>query len=130
MGVSVVSKDADGVLLAAPLLPNLNHRNTAFGGSISALALLSGWTLVHIRLQTLPGGYRVVIQSNTVKYLAPIASDFQAYCAAPPEQDWQRFITTVAKWGKGRIKLSAKILAAGVLAGTFEGEYVAIKSTD
>lgn len=44
MAVSVVSIDEKGVILAAPLLPNINHHGTVFGGSISNLAILSAWT--------------------------------------------------------------------------------------
>ena len=40
------------VILAAPLKPNINHRSTVFGGSASALAILSAWTLVNFRLNS------------------------------------------------------------------------------
>lgn len=126
MGVSVVAVDDQGVRLAAPLLPNINHRSTAFGGSISALAILSAWTLVHVRLQSLPLSSRIVIQSNTVDYLAPIDQDFQAYCPSPADRDWQRFVSALTRRGKGRIQLTAQILAGDRLAGRFSGDYVAI----
>ncbi|PSB47247.1 YiiD C-terminal domain-containing protein, partial [Chamaesiphon polymorphus] len=46
MAVSVSSIDSSGVILSAPLQPNINHRSTVFGGSISAVSVLSAWTLV------------------------------------------------------------------------------------
>ncbi|MGK7937166.1 MAG: YiiD C-terminal domain-containing protein [Xenococcaceae cyanobacterium] len=49
MAVSVDSLDESRVILSAPLAPNINHRNTAFGGSISTLAILSAWTFVHVK---------------------------------------------------------------------------------
>jgi thioesterase domain-containing protein len=51
MQVRVVSCDAHGVKLTAPLLPNINHRHTMFGGSASALAILAGWTWLHTQLK-------------------------------------------------------------------------------
>ena len=41
MQVSVAAVDADGVTLQAPLAPNINHRDTVFGGSASAVAILA-----------------------------------------------------------------------------------------
>src|SRR6266540_3523639 len=37
MDVEVVEATDDGVTLAAPLAPNINHRETVFGGSASAV---------------------------------------------------------------------------------------------
>lgn len=127
MSVSVVSIDESGVRLSAPLLPNINHRSTVFGGSISTLAILAAWTLVHVRLMTLSGTIRIVIHNNSIKYIKPIAGDFQAFCIAPQKQDWERFVATVFKKGKGRIVLEAEIISDGMVAGTFQGEYVALR---
>jgi thioesterase domain-containing protein len=44
MQVSVVSFAPRAVVLAAPLEPNINHRDTVFGGSASALAMLPAWS--------------------------------------------------------------------------------------
>jgi thioesterase domain-containing protein len=41
MQVSVDAVAADGVTLRAPLAPNINHRETVFGGSASAVAILA-----------------------------------------------------------------------------------------
>ena len=38
MQVAVVAVEASGVTLAAPLAPNINHRDPLFGGSASAVA--------------------------------------------------------------------------------------------
>jgi thioesterase domain-containing protein len=43
MRVGVVTVDAGTVVLRAPLEPNINHRETVFGGSASALAILAAW---------------------------------------------------------------------------------------
>ena len=127
MDVSVVSIDEAGVLLSAPLLPNINHRSTAFGGSISAVAILSAWTFIHVQLQILSLPCRIVIQSNSIEYRKPVESDIQAHCEAPSLQPWKRFIETVSKRGKGRIVLNVKVYSRGVLAGKFQGVYVALK---
>ncbi|MBD3880922.1 YiiD C-terminal domain-containing protein [Phormidium tenue FACHB-886] len=126
MAVSVVAIDATGVVLSAPLAPNINHRSTVFGGSLSAVAILSAWTWLHVQLQALSMPCRIVIQSNRVDYLKPITGAFHCHCASPPQEDWTRFLATVSRRGKGRITLTAEIHAEGLLAGNYQGEYVAL----
>ncbi len=128
MAVSVTELCQNHVILSAPLESNLNHRSTAFGGSISAVAILSAWTFVHVQLQRLSIPCRIVIQKNSVDYLKPIANDFQAHCLAPPLQDWERFLAILSKRGKGRIKLNASIYSNGLLVAKFQGVYVGLKS--
>lgn len=130
MEVSVVSIEESGVVLSAPLAPNINHRNTVFGGSISTLAILSAWTFVHVQLKTLNIPSRIVIQSNSLEYTNPATGDFQAHCLAPDSIAWQRFINTLTKRGKGRISLSSDVYSNGLLVGQFQGKYVALKLND
>ncbi|EKU97548.1 thioesterase-like protein [Leptolyngbya sp. PCC 7375] len=130
MEVTVTSINDSGVLLSAPLAPNINHRNTVFGGSISTLAILSAWTFVHVQLKTLNIPSRIVIQSNSLEYTNPATGDVQARCFAPDSSAWQCFINTLTKRGKGRISLSSEVYSNGLLVGQFHGKYVALKLND
>ena len=78
MQVTVLEAKPDATLLAAPLAPNINHRDTVFGGSAAALATLAAWTLLHARLAAAGLPSRLVIQRNTMDYDAPIPADFSA----------------------------------------------------
>lgn len=127
LGATVAEATPDRVRLVAPLGANVNHRGTAFGGSISALAILAGWSLLHLRLQAVGGSWRIVIQRNTVEYLAPAESDFEAECAAPDPGEWERFLAMVEVRGRGRVDLAARVLSNGVVAATFAGRYVAMR---
>ncbi|WP_436054037.1 YiiD C-terminal domain-containing protein [Phenylobacterium sp. LjRoot225] len=49
MQVEVIAAKTDATILRAPLEPNINHRETAFGGSVSALAILSDASLWNCR---------------------------------------------------------------------------------
>ena len=51
MQAQVLAASTEGITLGAPLAPNINHRETVFGGSASALAILAAWALVHTRLR-------------------------------------------------------------------------------
>jgi thioesterase domain-containing protein len=126
MGVRVVSVGEAGISLAAPLAPNINHRQTAFGGSLATLAILSGWAWVQTRLRAAGIAARIVIQRETVDYLAPAIADFTAFCPSPPPAEWERFLVVFARRGKARLTLTATLTSNGVLAATFTGEFVAV----
>lgn len=119
--------DGDGLRLAAPFAPNINHASTVFGGSASALAILSAWTLLHTRLRELPFPTEIVIQRNAVEYRLPMRGDFEALCAPPGEPEWQRFLQALTRRGKGRITLRSVLSSGGEPAGSFEGVYVATR---
>jgi thioesterase domain-containing protein len=126
MELSVVVASPDRVQLSAPLAPNINHRETAFGGSVSALAILSAWTLLYIRLEAERLTARLVIQSNTMRYDAPVTDTFFADAALRNPAQWGRFLQTLHRRGRARIAVASSISCNGSKAGEFEGEFVAL----
>lgn len=125
MQVSVVSASSDCVTLAAPLAPNINHRSTAFGGSISTLAILSAWSLVNLRLKAEDLHTRLVIQSNRMEYDAPIESDFTATATLADAAAWLLFVKMLRRKGRARIVVKSVVRCGDVVGGRFEGEFVA-----
>jgi len=127
MGMRVLHFDRTRVVLSAPLGPNVNHRQTFFGGSAAALATLAAWALAHERVRKDSGlDAHVVIQRSSMEYLEPAAAEVEAECVAPPDKEWQRLLRSVRRWGKGRIHLAVKLHAEGAVVGSFEGEFVAL----
>jgi thioesterase domain-containing protein len=127
MGVRVVSCDSAGVRLGAPLAANINHRATVFGGSASAVAILAAWTYLHVSLRGSGLATRLVIQRNTIDYLAPITADFEAECPAVAAEELARLVKMLRRHGKARITLSAQLTCAGTKVAAFSGEYVAVR---
>jgi thioesterase domain-containing protein len=104
LGLKVTGYDGKAVRLWAPLAPNLNHRQTAFGGSLSALGILAGWTLLHIKLGAGGDPPQLVIQRSETDYSVPVDSDFTAVCALPAGpngQDSSGHSGVTAKPGSG-----------------------------
>ncbi len=130
MAASVVAVLRDEVSLAAPLAPNINHRDTVFGGSAAALAMLAGWSLLHVRLRAEGSEARLVIQRSTMEYQRPIAGDFTARAALEHPQRWQQFTATLARRGKARIAVTALLEQGGQIAGRLSGEFVALAGAD
>jgi thioesterase domain-containing protein len=126
MQVSVVSVSEEAVVLSAPLAPNINHRATVFGGSASAVAILSAWSLLHTRLQSEGINSRLVIQSNTMDYHLPILDEFTARAFLPQPGVWPRFVGMLKRKGKARITVSSVLEQGGKSAGTLTGEFVAL----
>lgn len=127
MAVSVVAIAEDAVMLRAPLRPNINHRATVFGGSASALAILAGWALLHVRLHAQRSGARLVIQRNTMEYERPITGDFTARAALAHPDRWRAFTAMLARRGKARIGVLAVLEQDGGVVGRFNGEFVALR---
>ena len=116
------------VVLSAPLAPNINHRDTVFGGSASAVAILAAWSMLHVRLSAAGLGSRLVIQRNTMDYLAPIDGSFTAVAQAPTAQVWQPFTRMLQRKGLGRIAQTATLHHLGRPSGQLVGDFVAFGS--
>jgi thioesterase domain-containing protein len=126
MQVSVIAVEAESVVLSAPLAPNINHRETVFGGSAAAVATLAAWALVHTRLSDCGHPSRLVIQRNTMTYDRPIAGAFTARSFIVDTEAWPAFIRLLARKGRARIAAATTLVFSGQTAAYFEGEFVAL----
>src|ERR1700761_7246453 len=83
MGVIVESADDTAVVLRAPLERNANHKGTAFGGSLYALAVLAGWAWLTRDLAAHDYDAQAVIQESNMRFLAPIKGEMRAAVEIP-----------------------------------------------
>jgi thioesterase domain-containing protein len=126
MGVRVRMATPEHVQLAVPLAPNINHSETAFGGSAAALATLSAWALLHLRLAHAGLQARLVIQRSSMEYEQPIPGDFDAVCRFMDEPAWERFRVTLVRRGRARLTLAAYLVYDAQRMATFEGDFVGL----
>jgi thioesterase domain-containing protein len=125
IGVVVESADDAAVVLRAPLAPNANHQGTAFGGSLYALAVLSGWAWLTRYLAARNLAADAVIQESSTRFLVPVVGELRARAAAPSAAHIARFHKMLQRAGRGRIRLRVDIDCGGTLATLFEGVFVA-----
>jgi thioesterase domain-containing protein len=125
MGVRVESCDDARLVLTAPLEPNHNHLGTAFGGSLHALATLSGYGLLWWLLGE-PEAH-IVIRESTIRYERPVRDVLRAVCASPPTAELERFRKDFARKGKARIALEAVIQHDNEIAAYFHATFVAME---
>jgi len=129
MGVRVRVATPELVQLSVPLAPNINHNETAFGGSAASLATLSAWSLLHVRLARAALQARLVIQRSSMEYEQPIPGDFDAVCRFTDELAWERFRVTLVRRGRARLTLAAHLVHDAQRMATFEGDFVGLLGT-
>jgi thioesterase domain-containing protein len=110
--------------LDAPLAENVNHSGTAFGGSLSSMLTLAGWSMVWFLLQEYHLQGEIIIQDSSCKYMHPVKRDFSAYCYRPTSLELDRFDKMLRTRGRGRLELKAEIVDGEQLAVSFIGRYV------
>ena len=123
MGIRAVETSWDRAVLRAPYRENVNHEGTFFGGSLSALALLTGFAVLRHRLQVLERHHRIVIHRNTYTYHHPATTDVTARAGLDPDR-WKDLLERLERRGKGRITVDVDVHDAsdrkvGHLTGDF-----------
>jgi thioesterase domain-containing protein len=95
-----IGKHTDlSLTLHALLINNINHKSTAFGGSIYSVSVLSGRGLIYLLLkQHNLSGY-IVIQESNLKYIKPVTSDITAKCSFTSTEQQDRFIKMYKRKG-------------------------------
>jgi thioesterase domain-containing protein len=129
MQVSVIEAEQERVILSAPLAPNINHTESVFGGSASAVAILAAWSIIHVRLKSAGMASSIVIQSNIMSYERPIYGTFTAHSFITQPEAWEVFMRTLLRRGRARIRVSSVLEYGGQSVGNFEGNFVAIGKT-
>jgi thioesterase domain-containing protein len=125
MGVVVESADAAGIVLRAPLPPNANHKGTAFGGSLYALAVLTGWAWLTRYIASSAIDADAVIQESSMQFLVPVKGDLRAVILPPADADIDKFRKLLLRAGRSRIRLRVEMHQSGKLATVFDGLFAA-----
>lgn len=136
MGIDVHHYDSSSLALAAPLALNDNDKDTAFGGSLYCVAVMSCWSSVYLRCleqqlidPTLPRGTpNIVVSKAAIEYLAPVRSEqIVAHCSSPAAESWDVFFARYASHGSAKISLASTvntdINGKGKTAVDFSGAY-------
>jgi thioesterase domain-containing protein len=126
MAIEVREASADRVQVRAPLAPNINHRDTVFGGSASAVAILAAWSVIRVRMEAEGLEGRIVIRRNTMSYEQPMAAGFTATAGAPDPAEWTKLRAALARGRPGRVRVTAVLECQGTKSGELDGEFVVL----
>src|SRR5215468_10447374 len=127
MQLRVDDLDGERLRMRAPLAPNINDKGCAFGGSLASLMTLAGWGLIVLKLRGRGGECDIFVQDSTIRYLAPVWTDFSAEAALADGESWDAFFAALAQRGRARLRVLVRVpLADGADAATLEARFVAI----
>lgn len=126
MGLQVASWDGRTVTLSAPLEPNQNHTDTAFGGSIASAAILSGYCLLFLLFKERSISTRILVQKSALDFLLPIDAEFAASATLPPAEVLEEFLETLKRKRRARMELTTEVRSRNVVAARQKGLYVAM----
>lgn len=125
MQIELERYDADELRLAAPLEPNRNHKGTGFGGSLAAMATVTGWCFAQLKLREAGRDAELVIYRSDMRYRRPVTSRLVSRCPAPPAEDLERFHRDLDRHGRASLELEVELLEHDRVALGYSGEYVA-----
>ena len=109
MGLEVESYDGDTLILTAPLEPNINDKQTAFGGSLYNAAVMACWGMIYLKTQERNIECNQVVTEGNMKYIAPVDGRIRAICHTPSVEELAGFFDHFERKGKAKINLEAAI---------------------
>lgn len=127
MQIERLEYDGRELRMYVPLAPNVNDKGTGFGGSISALATLAGWSLTTLYLRGQGLDCDVVIADAQQSYKAPVKGAFYARVRLPDSDDLTHLTDRIAERGRGRLDLEIDVLCDDQRTFVMQGRYVAIE---
>ncbi len=127
LGIVVLQADEQGVRLTAPLSNNINHRDTAFGGSVSSLLITACWGYLRILFDAEPSIPTIVVGRSGTDFMKPIHSDITAELILPSEKEVTHLRDMYERFGKGRITLRAAVQINSELCAYFDGDFVVFR---
>lgn len=113
----------------APIAPNINDKNTVFGGSSAALMTICGWSLIKMHLEKHGTHNDVVVHQADSKWIKAQDDDMIIKASVKPDVDWQQLATQIKS--KNRVtKLSVHCQVLNQnheLCSEMTGKYVILK---
>lgn len=123
LGLRLSSFDGHVLRVSAPLAPNHNHQQTAFGGSLYCAGVFGAWALLQIWLEqkNIPGN--IVIQTGTMDYVRPVSEDFETVTSLP---QMDRVEVALRRRGKARLDIVSDIMQRGEVQARLTGRFVIV----
>ncbi len=126
MGFEVKEYNGHSLTLSAPLDPNINDKQTAFGGSIFCLCVMCCWGMVYLKTQEKNIACNQVVTESNISFLSPVDGEIIATCTSPSEEELKEFFERFETRGRSKIALTAEVQCNDTTAVKFSGQYAII----
>lgn len=126
MQLTVSDLAAQNIRTHAPLQPNRNMHQTGFAGSLYALAVATGWALVHFKMTSDRAEGLLVVKKATIHYKRPVTSDIELHAELSDQQASDSVKAQLEVEGKAEFPLKIWIESAGRKCGYLEAEYTVV----
>ncbi len=130
MEMDVESYDGKTLVLHAPLNPNINDKQTAFGGSLYNASVMACWGMLYLKTLEANITCNQVVTKGSIEYKAPVKGDIRAICHAPDETELAKLMKAFKDKGRARLTLQATIECSGKIAVEFEGTYAILSNPE
>lgn len=112
----------------APLDININDKGSAFGGSLSSIAIISSWCLVRLVCDELEiDDCDILVIKNESSFKRQVSKDIFCECLLPTNEDKKILLEKYQVKDSASIKVEATIKEDNEICMTYSGIYVVKK---
>ncbi len=127
MQLSCSKLDGFNIETQAPLTPNINMHGTGFAGSLYALAVATGWALVHNRI-TLAGIVgQLVVKEATIHYKRPVTAHISLQSSLDANLKDEEIELQLENEKRATFPIIVSIFSNGKKRGYLEADYVIVR---
>lgn len=127
MSMQIVSFNNNQLKVQAPLTQNINDKGSVFGGSSSALMIISAWSLIKLSCEAHNIQADIVIHKNETIWNKPLYSDLHIIAEFAESYDFNEIKGKIKQGKHQRITCRIKLVnAENTLFSTMKAKYVII----
>lgn len=126
MQMRVLIREPGGMRVQMPIAGNTNPHGTVFGGALTALGLVCGWTFLHAALVDAGVQARLLGKRSECDFLAPATADCiaETLCSAA---DLEQMVARFRQTGRARLSLVTLIRSGPVDVARHTGSFTAVR---
>ncbi|PUE66518.1 YiiD C-terminal domain-containing protein [Arcobacter caeni] len=125
MEIKIQNYNNQELITTASLEININDKGTAFGGSLSTLSIISGWSLCWLISKELGfNSNNIVIIKNETSFRKPVTKDIICHTKKPSTEEIQILKEKLLTKKSASIKIESKIIENNEICVDFVGYYV------
>ena len=125
MKIKIQNYNENELITTAPLKININDKGTAFGGSLSTITIISGWSLSWLISKELGfDSNNIVIIKNETSFRRPVTKDIVCITKKPSKEEIEIVKQKLQIKKSASLKIQSQIIEDGEICVDFEGYYV------